>query len=152
MSKVRCDRCNWIALDGRLILQVHGGYEDMVDTEADIMTGTDRDTTLLLCHSCGHKLINWIGNEEWIRPMLTTSHDRRTTSDWHLGWDNRTIKGYIACFFMTWRYFSLTQALKEVKYLSDDGSNDRLQKHELWFIKMCNKLEALDIRMSDKKA
>tara|TARA_R100001530_G_scaffold136196_2_gene115733 strand:+ start:175 stop:594 length:420 start_codon:yes stop_codon:yes gene_type:complete len=123
-DKKNCGRCGCELLlnswggygENSLNLKADGGYSDMVDTVFDTV---EQECTrwLVLCHKCGHKLINWVGNTDWINPTSTGSHSN--SSDWHYGWSNRTWKGYVSCFFNYLIHFSLNEAIEEVKRLRE---------------------------------
>ena len=119
----KCRRCgitlhlnDWGGFgDNSLTLLVEGGYSDMIDT-AFYTKEEYNAKVLILCHRCGHKLINWVGNTEWINPISTGSH--HGVSKWHYGWDNTTFRGYISATINALIYFGIKSAVQVVKDLN----------------------------------
>lgn len=73
---VRCDRCDQalevqegftnsanLQYDNALILEYHGGYGMFVDRLDEHVDGFDEMYNSILCHKCGHELMEWLGKD-----------------------------------------------------------------------------------------
>ena len=119
---INCTRCDstleqneWGGYgENSITLYPVGGCNDLIDTA--FMDKEQYETyALILCHSCGHKLINWVGNSEWISPINTASHSN--ASKWHYGWDNRTAIGIISAVLNSLIHFGIKDAIDTYQHM-----------------------------------